>query len=143
MILLLLAGVVVAFVVWRGWGRPVLNRGQWRMGAALMCIGAFTAAALLAIRGAWEPAIVLGLIGGASMAAARSPRGNRGPGPKSPGESLSVHDARAVLGVSATASVQEIQAAYMRLMQSVHPDRGGTSGLAAQLNAARDRLLKP
>jgi hypothetical protein len=23
-----------------------------------------------------------------------------------------------------------------------HPDKGGTSGLAAQLNAARDRLLK-
>lgn len=143
MILLLLAGVVVAFVVWRGWGRPVLNRGQWRMGAALMCIAGFTAAALLAIRGAWEPAIVLALIGAASMVSARSPRGGRGPAPKSTWESLSVHDARAVLGVSATASVQEIQAAYVRLMQAVHPDRGGSSGLAAQLNAARDRLLKP
>jgi hypothetical protein len=30
----------------------------------------------------------------------------------------------------------------MRLMRSVHPDKGGTSGLAAQLNAARDRLLR-
>jgi hypothetical protein len=27
-------------------------------------------------------------------------------------------------------------------MQKVHPDRGGAPGLAAQLNAARDRLLK-
>ena len=43
---------------------------------------------------------------------------------------------------SADATAEEIQAAYMRLMRSVHPDKGGTSGLAAQLNAARDRLLK-
>ena len=28
-----------------------------------------------------------------------------------------------------------------RLMRAVHPDKGGTAGLAAQLNAARDRLL--
>jgi len=26
-------------------------------------------------------------------------------------------------------------------MRLAHPDKGGTSGLAAQLNAARDRLL--
>jgi hypothetical protein len=49
--------------------------------------------------------------------------------------------ARALLGVGANASAQEIQAAYLRLIRTVHPDRGGTSGLAAELNAARDRLL--
>jgi hypothetical protein len=27
-------------------------------------------------------------------------------------------------------------------MRMAHPDKGGTSGLAAQLNAARDRLLQ-
>ena len=34
------------------------------------------------------------------------------------------------------------EAAYNRLMRMAHPDKGGTSGLAAQLNAARDRLLE-
>jgi DnaJ-class molecular chaperone len=43
--------------------------------------------------------------------------------------------------VAAGAGPDEIQAAYVRLMRAVHPDAGGTSGLAAQLNAARDRLL--
>jgi curved DNA-binding protein CbpA len=49
--------------------------------------------------------------------------------------------ARALLGVGANASAHEIQAAYLRLIRTVHPDRGGTSGLAAELNAARDRLV--
>jgi hypothetical protein len=28
-------------------------------------------------------------------------------------------------------------------MRMAHPDTGGTTGLASQLNAARDRLLEP
>ena len=30
----------------------------------------------------------------------------------------------------------DIRAAYARLIQMAHPDKGGTAGLAAQLNAA-------
>ena len=51
-------------------------------------------------------------------------------------------EARSILGVPADASQDEIKEAYARLMRMAHPDKGGTSGLAAQLNAARDRLLK-
>ena len=47
-----------------------------------------------------------------------------------------------ILGVGPDASREEIQAAYARLIRAVHPDAGGTSGLAARLNAARDTLLK-
>jgi len=54
---------------------------------------------------------------------------------------MSDQRARALLGVETNASAPEIQAAYLRLIRTVHPDRGGTSGLAAELNAARDRLL--
>ena len=35
-----------------------------------------------------------------------------------------------------------VLAAYVRLMQRAHPDAGGSKGLAAQRNAARDVLLK-
>jgi curved DNA-binding protein CbpA len=51
-------------------------------------------------------------------------------------------EARAILGVTPEADEAEIQAAYSRLIRMTHPDKGGTAGLAAQLNAARDRLLK-
>jgi len=61
--------------------------------------------------------------------------------PQTPPMVMTDQRARALLGVGANASVQEIQSAYVRLIRTVHPDRGGTSGLAAELNAARDRLL--
>jgi DnaJ-domain-containing protein 1 len=51
-------------------------------------------------------------------------------------------EACAILGVGASATRAEIDAAYRRLMLRAHPDRGGTTGLAARLNEARDLLLK-
>ena len=56
-------------------------------------------------------------------------------------ERMDLADARAILGVEEGATVEEIRLAYARLMRQAHPDHGGTDGLAAQLNAARDRLL--
>ena len=55
---------------------------------------------------------------------------------------MSANEARAILGVETGATPAEIRTAYTRLMKRAHPDQGGTAGLAAQLNAARDRLLK-
>ena len=40
-----------------------------------------------------------------------------------------------------SAGAEEIQSAYLRLIKRIHPDQGGTEGLASKLNAARDRLL--
>ena len=54
---------------------------------------------------------------------------------------MSLQDARSILGVGEGASRKEVQDAYSRLMRMAHPDKGGTDGLAAQLNAARDKLL--
>lgn len=51
-------------------------------------------------------------------------------------------DARRLLGVGESATSAEIESAYRRLMLRAHPDHGGTDGLAAQLTAARDRLIK-
>lgn len=54
---------------------------------------------------------------------------------------MSKEDALRILGLETGASEAEIKAAYHRLISSLHPDRGGSDYLAAQVNRARDVLL--
>ena len=49
--------------------------------------------------------------------------------------------AQALLGVAPGAPRTEIIEAHRRLIGMVHPDRGGTSDLVHEANAARDLLL--
>lgn len=57
------------------------------------------------------------------------------------GGSMSEQEAYEVLGLRPGASEGEVRASHRRLMKQMHPDHGGTSGLAARLNEARDVLL--
>lgn len=47
-----------------------------------------------------------------------------------------------VLGLEPGSSADAIRAAHRKLMMKLHPDHGGNSYLARQINAARDLLLK-
>ncbi len=50
-------------------------------------------------------------------------------------------DAYAILGLEEGASNEQIIAAHGRLIQRLHPDRGGSTFLATKINQARDLLL--
>jgi len=94
-------------------------------------------AVILGVRGSYIPAAALAF--GALAAATLTRRPPRAPQPRI---KMSDGEARGLLGVSPDATDEQIQAAYVRLMRRVHPDAGGAPGLAAQLNAARDTLLR-
>lgn len=58
-----------------------------------------------------------------------------------PTSEMDPEQALAVLGLDTTATEEDIVAAHRRLMQKLHPDRGGTDYLAATLNLAKKVLL--
>ena len=137
MIWIALGAALLAFFVWLGRRLARAAGAEWRTALAIAAVAVLVAGAALAIRGSWRPAAVL-LAASVTLATVsrRPPRLGR------EAARLSDAEARRILGVEADAGPEEIQAAYVRLMRRVHPDTGGAPGLAAQLNAARDRLLR-
>lgn len=54
---------------------------------------------------------------------------------------MSRDEAYRLLELPPDAPADQVRAAHRRLMTRLHPDQGGSAALAAQVNAARDRLL--
>lgn len=112
-------------------GLVVTGRAHWLMGVL---------AALLALAGrvaqfAQYIPLFKKIFGDAS--AQQPPAGN------TPANlSMSRQEAADILGVDINAEQDEIRLAHKKLMQKIHPDRGGSEALAKQINQAKDTLSK-
>lgn len=63
------------------------------------------------------------------------------PAPPPASGTMSRVEALQVLGLPEDATVEQVREAHRRLMMANHPDRGGSTYLAAQINRAKDVLL--
>jgi hypothetical protein len=142
--LIALGALALLILVWMGRsGGAILKRREWRITSGAFAVAALVGAAFLAFREAWLFAGGLLILSLWLAVAARKNGVAPGPAaaPRPRSSRMSLAEARSILGVGPEATPAEIRAAHKRLMRRAHPDQGGTSGLAAQLNAARDRLL--
>jgi hypothetical protein len=113
------------------------GRGQWRVSATLVAAACLGGGVLALARGSWMIGGGL-IVAGLYLVFASRIRAIV----RSAESGMSLKEARDTLGVGADATAEQINIAWKRLMARAHPDQGGTQGLAARLNAARDRLLK-
>ena len=116
-----------------------LLTGAWRPGASMLALAVLVGAVAAALLRRWPLAITLGVI---FVWLALQARRRPAPPPPIAKRDMALEEAASMLGVSSDASEDEIQSAYLRLIRVVHPDRGGATGLAVQLNTARDVMLK-
>ncbi|RZJ31701.1 MAG: molecular chaperone DnaJ [Brevundimonas sp.] len=133
---LVLAAVAVWALIRLGRQGEGAGRGHWRVTATLFSAVMIAGGVLALVKGSW-------VLGGGLVAAGlwlTVASRQRTVAPRAQG--MTDREARAILGVAADASKAEINAAWKTLMARAHPDHGGTQGLAARVNAARDHLLQ-
>ncbi len=141
LIVLGLAAVALWVLVRLGKQTEKARRGHWRISATLLGGTCFAGAVLCVAKGSYIWAAALAAAGLYLVVQSRI-RSVASPKPAAPtGPLMSKAEARAILGVRENASSDDIQTAWKRLMARTHPDQGGSEGLAARVNAARDRLL--
>lgn len=156
-ILLVTAIAAMLYAVKRWQSLPEDQRKSFGLKAALWGGAAIVLALVLAGRAHWLMGVLAALIalaGRAVQLAQYAPMfkkvfgefdqtaGQQGGNAPPSQINMNRKEAADILGVAEDAEPHEIRMAHKKLMQKIHPDRGGTDALAKQINTAKDTLLK-
>lgn len=160
---LFLVGVIAAIVFWyKRWHKlPKEQRGKFRKQSLIWLLVILIIGLVAAGRAHWLMGVLaalLVLMGRVAQFAQYVPffkrmyddvnahAGQRGPNSGNQGTAnnngMTRQQAADLLGVAIDASDEEIRLAHKKLMQKIHPDRGGSDALAKQINLAKDVMLK-
>lgn len=148
-LLLLISLPVALYGYYRYWSKAPPEQRKRRTEVALWGVLAVLLIAF-ALRGGSPVgvsvgALVLALLRWASIKGIARYFGNKpaasDAAPRARAARMSAEEALEILGLEPGATAEQVQARYKQLMRGVHPDRGGSDFLAAQINTARDVLL--
>lgn len=145
MIVWLIVGIALAFLLlmllnW--WAKADVKTARSSLFWAILAVCGILTFALVATGRGLAAIIPVGFTAWRMFGSgARAKSGPGGPQARHEEGRMSIAEAREVLGVSDTASEDEINAAYRKLMAKYHPDKGGNDWMASKLNEARRTLL--
>jgi len=144
----LVAGAVFGAKHWRS--LPIEQRSIFAKKAVLYVSAVLILSLVITGRAPWLMGILaalLAVMGRLAQFAAYFPMlkkifgEDQPPTSAAPSEAMTKQQAAEVLGISMDASPEEIRMAHKKLIQKMHPDRGGSELLAKQINQAKDILL--
>ena len=154
--LLLIAVLLVLFTLNKKWQRlPKAQRAkQFRQVGLWLCIAAVIVLVIMG-RAHWLMGVLAGLVAVLGRLAAVAQyiplfrnilRGSRTQNSQKTHDvvvqsDMTVKQAAAILAVEPNATKDDIVLAHKKLMQKLHPDRGGSDALAAQINQAKQVML--
>ncbi len=159
-IIIAIAALTIAFLLWRWFktqyavkGRPFAVKAFIATAAIVLIalaaagrihwLGAILASLLAAIRFAL-PLLIRSLPFLQSLRQSQQQyqqQQNQQSNQKSAASNMTRAEALAILGLDDSATENDIIQAHRKLIQKLHPDRGGNEYLATQLNLAKDVLL--
>ena len=140
--LLIAAAAILLLWILRQAGRMTPQQSR-RFARQLGGYGLVAAAAIMGLRGNFLVAVPAFTFGAGLLGFNSFITQQQGPGtPQAPNLQMDKQQAYKILGLEVGASAEEIRNAHKRLQRATHPDAGGSTYLAAQINAARDILVK-
>jgi len=136
-------GLVVLLLLARGFVRVDPHSMAKGVRAGIILVAVVAGIALMATGRFGFALLPLGALAAVFAAGRRRPQAGEGTGemPRSRSGAMTRSEALKVLGLEDGAGVEAILAAYRKLIMQNHPDRGGSTYLAAKINQAKDVLL--